>query len=138
MRLSGFVVLFILATCSGAGQNLLGYDTNDILKYMQKNHPNLVMESNFRNDHYKYLKFTDGDRESTTVMFFMSDRDRCTSIRAIYDFSLKDEVISNLDRQYTRTGEYQWSDMKRRNSAKIEFSAEEWFITVSIKPEKQN
>ncbi|HUS86267.1 MAG TPA: hypothetical protein VMW76_03420 [Bacteroidales bacterium] len=138
MRLSGLALLLILGTPNGMGQNLLGYDSDGIMKYIRKNHPDLVMESNFKNDHYKYLKFTDGPGESETILFFMSPKDRCTSIKAIYDLSRKNEVLKELDELYARKGENRWKDRKRGNNAVIMLQDEQWYVTVSIRHDKSD
>ena len=136
MRLSGLAFLLLLVIQNGMSQNLLGYDSDGIMKYIKKNHPDLVMESNFRNDHYKYLKFTDGHRESETMLFFMSPKGRCTSIKVIYDLSRRDEVLKELDELYARKDENMWEDQKHGKKALIVLQDEDWFVTVSIKPDK--
>ena len=136
MRLSGLILILILHTAIGMGQNLLGYDSDYIKNYIKKNHPELVMESNFKNDHYNYLKFTDGNSGSETILFFLSDKERCTSVKAIYDLSRKDELITNLDESYRRVDENRWTDRNNGINAVITLQDEEWFVTVSIKPDK--
>ena len=131
------VLIFIFIICSLCikGQNLIGYDSDQIIKYMNKNHTNLVLETNFKNDHYKYLKFTDGQLDSTTILFFLSEKDKCTSVKMIYDLSMKKEILKDLNSLYTRINENEWRDKSRRRKATIILTEEDWFLTVSIKPE---
>lgn len=114
------------------GQNLLNETQEDILKYVRKNYPEMVLEKDFTNDHYKYLKFTDGDGESRTMLFFMSEEGRCTGIRFIYDPALKKEVVAELNKKYRYVGDDLWYDGKSRNKASIELKTEDWFVTVSF------
>jgi len=102
---------------------------------MNKNNTKLVLETNFKNDHYKYLKYTDGQLDTRTVLFFLSEKDKCTSVKMIYDLSMKKEILKDLNSLYTRINENEWRDKSRRRKATIILIEEDWFLTVSIKPE---
>lgn len=117
------------------GQNLLNTKPEEILKYVEKNYPEMTLEKDFKNDKYKYLKFTDGD-ETVTMLFFLSEENRCTSIRFIYDPDMKKAIIEELNKKYRYVGENLWYDGKSKNKASIEMKTEDWFITVSISPVK--
>ncbi|MEZ5010276.1 MAG: hypothetical protein R2744_00870 [Bacteroidales bacterium] len=108
------------------------------MKYIKKNHPEMVLENDFKNDHYKYLKFTDGDSESCTMIYFMSEEDRCTGIRIIYDPAMKKEVISELNSKYRYVGENLWYDGKSKFKASVEMTVEDWFVTVTYSPVKSD
>ena len=139
MRGPGLILLLITFFISGnllSGQNLLNSNEADINRYVKKNHPELVLDKDFKNDHYKYLKFIDGNQESWTMLFFMSENNRCTAIRMIYEPDMKKKVIEELNSKYRYVGENLWFDGKSRNKASVELKIEDWFLTVTITPAK--
>jgi hypothetical protein len=135
MKGPGFIIFLLLASINLPGQNLLNSKSEEILKYVDKNYPEMVLEKDFKNEHYTYLKFTD-DNETVTMLFFLSDESRCTSIRFIYDPDMKKTIIADLNNKYRYVGENLWYDGKSKNRASIELKTEDWFITVSITPIK--
>ncbi|MBS0011022.1 MAG: hypothetical protein KFF49_06415, partial [Bacteroidales bacterium] len=98
-------ILLVLLSASITGQNVLGYKSDRIERYIKKNHDDLVREANSTNEYYKYLKYTDGPGGTSTVYFFLSDNDRCTRIKRMYVLSMKDEVRQELDKLYSKEGE---------------------------------
>jgi len=139
MRGPGILILMTFILFSGnvlSGQNLLHSNETDIIKYVKKNHPEMVLDKDFKNDHYKYLKFIDGNQESWTMLFFMSEDNRCTAIRMIYEPEMKKKVIDELNSKFRYVGENLWFDGKSRYKASIEMKIEDWFLTVTITPAK--
>lgn len=136
MRISLLIIFLVSFSFIAPGQNLIGYHAKGIKAYINKNNPELTQERNFKNDHYKYLKFTDGDLNHKTFIFFLSDKNRCIGVRMIYDLSMKKRIISELDSLYVRKAENHWSDAGRKKKASVELTTEDWFLTVSIKPLK--
>lgn len=139
MRGPGLVFLltfFISAAPLVRGQNLLNSGEADILKYVKKNHPEMVLDKNFKNDHYRYLKFIDGNQESWTMLFFMSEDNRCTAVRMIYAPEMKKQVIENLNNSFRYVGDNLWIDSKSKHEASIEMKIEDWFLTVTLTPVK--
>ncbi|MCA1755877.1 MAG: hypothetical protein LC649_00230 [Bacteroidales bacterium] len=122
-----------------SGQAMLSEPPESILRYVKANYPGMVQDVGFRNEHYRYLKFTDSKNDSRTILFFLSDRDKCTAIRFIYEKGAKDDVVADLNSKYKYSGDSRWYFEENRKRATIELSDEEWFITVTIKPaEKAN
>lgn len=132
------IIISILFSFSSEGQNLIGYNTKEIKSYINTNNPDLIEERNFKNDHYKYLKFTDGNLNHKTFIYFLSDNTKCVSIRNIYDLSMKKRVIKELDSLYVRESENLWSDTRKKKKASVELTTENWFLVISIKPVKSN
>ncbi|MEA1885916.1 MAG: hypothetical protein U9N72_01725 [Bacteroidota bacterium] len=131
-----YIILFFFPV-NLSGQNVLGYKQNKIEKYISKNYKHLVKEGNTRNEYYKYLKYTDGAGGTTTVYFFLSDKNKCTRVKRMHVHSMKDEVIHELDSLYTRKGDNLWSERHRGIRSVIKLENEEWFFTVTIEPEQK-
>ena len=135
MRVSTVVIFFLISSGITFGQNVLGLSTVEAKYYFKSNYPNLVLESNFRNDHYRYLKYSDFSGNLTTALVFLDKKGKCTSIRFIYDLSLEHEVIDELNRKFKKIGENNWLDESKYVKAVVYFKKEEWFITVNYKEE---
>lgn len=126
-------------TSIASGQIMLSESPESIRKYVKENYPGMVQDVGFRNDHYRYLKFTDSKNDSRTILFFLSDRDKCTAIRFVYEKGAEDDVVEDLNSKYRYSGDNRWYYEENRKRALIELSDEEWFITVTMKPaEKKN
>ena len=129
-------IILVSLAVNMPGQNLLGYKKGKIEKYISSNYKHLVKEGNSRNDYYKYLKYTDGAAGTTTVYFFLGEKDKCTRVKSMHVHSMKDEVIEELNNLYTKEGENVWSDKHKGINALIKLENEEWFFTVTIEPKQ--
>ena len=136
MKLISLLFAFTLLTIAVSSQNLLGYSADKIVKHIEKNNPELAQVTGLKNEKYTYLKYEDSDGDRT-VMFFMSEDDRCTSVKSMYVHSLRDEVTSDLDKKYKKKTENIWTDTKKGKEAEIILEVQDWFFTVSIKPVKK-
>lgn len=131
--------LFAAFVTTTSGQAMLSESPESILKFVKENYPDMVQDVSFRNEHYRYLKFTDNKNDRRTILFFLSDSDKCTAIRFIYEKGAEDEVIADLNSKYIPSGNNRWDFQENRKRALVELADEEWFITVTIKPaEKGN
>jgi hypothetical protein len=133
------LMLFAVAASvpTTSGQTMLSESPESIRKFVKENYPGMVQDVSFKNEHYRYLKFTDSKNDSRTILFFLSDRDRCTAIRFIYEKGAEDEVVADLNSKYIPSGNNKWYLQENRKRALIELGDEEWFITVTIKPEEK-
>lgn len=136
MKLISLLFTLLLVTFSTPAQNLVGYSAEKIKKHIEKNNAELSQVTGLKNDKYDYLKYEDEEGDMT-VMFFMSEDNKCTSVKSIYVHSLRDEVTAELDKSYTKRSENVWSDENKGKEAVITLEVEDWFFTVSIKPDKK-
>jgi hypothetical protein len=135
MRISTVVILCFIISGMMYGQNVLGLSTVEAKSYFKSNYPDLVLESNFSNDHYRYLKYSDFSGNMTTALVFLDKKGKCTSVRFIYDLSLEDEVIDELNIKFKKLEENNWLDESKDIKAVVYFEKEDWFITVNYKKE---
>lgn len=137
MRPTVIYIILLSLSLNLSGQNLIGYKPNKIERYISKHYKHLVKEGNTKNEYYKYLKYTDGASGTTTVYFFLSDKNKCTRVKRMHVHSMKDEVIHELDSLYTREGKNLWSERHKGIKSVIKLNNEEWFFTVTIEPEEK-
>lgn len=132
MRILLIISIFLFGSEFITAQNLLGYSSDKVKEYFSENEPSMVLDKNFKNDKYNYLKYTDIQDDMKTVLVFMSDKNRCSSLKAMYDMSLEEEVLVALNKNHTKAGHMLWIDNGKKK-AEITFSKDEWFITVLYK-----
>jgi len=135
MRLYLFAILFAINVLSLGAQNVIGLSTKDVKSSFKSNYPELVLDSNVNNDHYRYLKYTDLHSNLITVLVFLNEFDRCKAVRSIYDLSLEKQVLDELNTKYERQDSTNWIDSRQGKRVRISFTKEKWFITVNYKEE---
>lgn len=132
------VFLTALFLCqTAAAQNYIGLHKEDIAKAMKADHKQFKLNRSTVNPHYNYLKYEDSINE-ITILFFLSDEDVCTLVRKICDYSNINEIIQELNSLYTAKEQNVWIEKKDGKIYLIELTEEEWFFTVTTKPEKQD
>jgi hypothetical protein len=126
------LTLFVVLYCSaGYGQNLIGLDDKEILKYAKENLKDFNLQ-NDNNNSFKYLKYTD-NLNLQTILFFLSDKYVCTEVRMICDLSMKNQKVNELDSIYSKTGNNIWTEKKNNSIYLIELVNENWFFSINIK-----
>jgi hypothetical protein len=129
------ISLLITISCSlGLSQNLIGYNSSDIQKYMKEKHADL----NFNkvvNSKFSYLKYTDND-EMQTILFFLNENAECSAVRLVVDTSLKAAKLSEFNSIYEKKGDNTWVDRKEDKNFLVKLKEEKWACTITIEPEK--
>ena len=131
------ITLFALLFLTGVyavGQNLIGYNDEEIKKYMKEN----CKEMNFEkvtNSIFRYLKYSDNSN-SQTLLFFLNPNSVCKSVRMICDVNAKTEKVKEFNSLYKRSGENKWLDLRAGKVYIIEIKEEKWSCIISIEPDK--
>ncbi|MCU0363255.1 MAG: hypothetical protein MUE32_07850 [Bacteroidales bacterium] len=133
MKIYAAIYLFAISTLGSPGQNLVGYNSLEIRKFMKENHSGMIYNS-VVNSKFSYLKYTDGD-ETLTTLFFLNENSVCNSIRMICDYSLKAEMMKEINAKYKKSGDNTWIDTRDGNSFIIRLKEEKWACTITIEPE---
>lgn len=81
------------------GQNLIGYNSGEIRKYMKENKKELNFD-NVKNEYFKYLKYP--DNSGMTILFFPGSDSVCNSIRIICDRHSRLLNIKEFDTLYRK------------------------------------
>jgi hypothetical protein len=103
------ILLFslLLAPAALYGQNYIGMHKDSIQKVIRKDFPDFRIDNSTTNSVYKYLKMVDRVNEQT-VLFFLSDNNKCTRVRWMSDYSNLDDIRKLLDGRYKRMGDKRW------------------------------
>jgi len=128
-----FFILFIAGT-GALSQNLIGYNNNEIRKYMKENHKEMSINK-VTNSRFIYLKYTNSN-DNQTLLFFLNADSVCQSIRLICDRSVLPEKIKEFNSSYVRSSENRWIDKHNGKNYLIEIKDEQWSTVVTIEPDK--
>lgn len=126
------MVIFFLINFNLSGQNLIGYSEPEIRKYMADNKKDMAFQNFVNNNTFKYLKYSD-NLETETLLFFLTEKLVCKSVRRVCDRSLKPQIIKEYDGLLKKTGETQWTETKNGKKFLIEFKDEDYTFNVTIK-----
>jgi hypothetical protein len=105
---------------------------DEIIKVMQKERPGFKFEKNAVNRSYNMIKFVDKTSEQT-MLFFLSEKNICTYVRWMSDYSNLTEIISELDRLYKKKDERTWYYSDKNQDYVVRLEEGEWFFTISIR-----
>jgi hypothetical protein len=131
ITLSAALILICICTQS---QNLIGYNENEIMKYMKENHSDMNF-NNVVNSKFSYLKYSDSS-ENQTFLFFLNPDSVCRSVRMICDINMKLQKVKEFDSKYMKKGENKWVDKRDGKIYLIELMEGKWSCVISIESEK--
>jgi hypothetical protein len=126
------VSLFLSVAFNVGAQNFIGMDKEDIIEEVKKKYPGLKLNTNVINHDYKYLKFEDKINE-ITMLFFLSEDDKCTVVRKMCDYSNINDELSTLNSTYKTTGKGQWSYECGGKKYLVILEEGEWYFTITTK-----
>ena len=131
MRAVLFNILLAFSFFASA-QNYIGMQKDEIIKVMQKERPGFKFEKNAVNRSYNMIKFVDKISEQTMI-FFLSEKNTCTYVRWMSDYSNLTEIIGELDRLYKKKDEKTWYYSDKNQDYVVRLEEGEWFFTISIR-----
>lgn len=131
MRAVLFNILLAFSFFASA-QNYIGLQKDEIIKVMQKERPGFKFEKNAVNRSYNMIKFVDKTSEQT-MLFFLSEKNICTYVRWMSDYSNLTEIIGELDRLYKKKDEKTWYYSDKNQDYVVRLEEGEWFFTISIR-----
>jgi hypothetical protein len=126
------IIILSFVTINLGGQNLIGYNERDIRKYMTENKRDMSFQNFVNNSTFKYLKYSD-NLETETLLFFLTEKLICKSVRRVCDKSLKPGIIKEYDGLFKKTGEGQWTEIKNGTKYLIELKDEDYTFNITIK-----
>jgi hypothetical protein len=114
------------------GQNYIGLTSVEIAGSMKTVHPQFKLDKSAVNHSYKYLKYVDKISEQT-ILFFMSDKDVCTYVRWMSDYSNLNDMIETLNREYRKSGANSWTFSEKGQDYSVTLVEDEWYFTVNYR-----
>jgi hypothetical protein len=131
-----FCCFFLLILSPGLfkinAQNYIGMDKDEIIKDMNASHRSFKLNTSAVNPYYKYLKFEDNINE-ITILFFLSDSDKCTLVRKMCDYANINDEIKDLNQKYKKLGKNKWTYSEKGKFYSVTLEESEWYFTISTK-----
>jgi hypothetical protein len=134
MRIVSLFAGLLLTGYFTYGQNLVGFNSKEIQKYMKENRLDMNVEK-VTNNRFKYLKYSNNS-DSQTLLFFFTNDSICKSVRLICDQRIKAEKVKEFDSIYKKIGKNRWIENRNGKNYHIEIREEEWSCIVTIEPDK--
>jgi hypothetical protein len=132
MNLTAFIIGFCLIAAQTKTANYIGMSKDEIVKVMNETNPGFDLDDGTVNNTYKYLKYVDKNNEETWL-FFLSDKDICTHMKLMSDYSNLEIRKNELDKEFKPAGENKWIFINKGTVYIVEMKKEEWFFTVTTK-----
>jgi len=128
-----FFILFLLSGLSEIGaQNYIGMNKDEIIVDMNTLHKSFKLNTSAVNPYYKYLKFEDNINE-ITILFFLSENDKCTLVRKMCDYANINDEIEDLNKKYKKLGKNKWNYSVKGKIYTVTLEESEWYFTISTK-----
>jgi hypothetical protein len=134
MKLLLLPAFLIFACFTAPAQNLIGYNGQEIKKFMKENRKDMNFDK-VTNSKFLYLKYSD-NYNSQTLLFFLNSDSICKSVRIICDESVKGEKVKEYNSIYKRRAENNWIDTREGRDYIIELKDDEWASVITMKPVK--
>lgn len=133
MSLKFLISLFSLVITSEIiAQNYIGLHKDEVIDSMKVNFKEFKLNKDVVNKTYKYLKFEDQISDQT-MLFFLSEDDKCTLVRWMSDYSNINDVIKKLDKNYRKSDKNKWLSTKENKGYDVILEEGEWYFTVTFK-----
>jgi len=105
---------------------------DEIASAVKSGYPQFKIDRNAVNHTYKYLKYIDKISEQT-ILFFLSDKNICSYVRWMADYSNLNDMIALLNQKYRKSGENTWSYAENGESYSVKLEEEEWYFTITFR-----
>lgn len=110
----------------------IGLEESEIKELLLENHKAFKLNNTVVNNKYNYLKYEDSIRE-VTVLFFLSQENRCTMVRLMSDYSNLNDYLKELKSNFEEVSDNLWELKSADKTYRIELEEGDWFFTISIK-----
>jgi hypothetical protein len=114
------------------GQNFIGMSKSAIPELLKTRYPQFKLDKGAVNHAYNYLKFVDKISEQT-LLFFLSDKNVCTYVRWISDYSNLSDMTAMLNKNYRKSGANSWTYTDKGEDFTVTLVEGEWYFTVSFR-----
>jgi len=126
---------FILISNNTYSQYFIGKHKTEIIFYMKNNLKGFSLNTSTINSTFKYLKYENFITQET-ILFFLNNKDTCTSVRWISDYSNINNRIEFLNKNYKKTSDTTWYYVENNKKVNIILKEEEWYFTINFLPLK--
>jgi len=122
------VLIIVVGTCSSA-QSLIGLPKDEVSRRVSMYHRDFRKDNLVVSQHFNYLKFVNGTRSRTWILYFTED-DVCHLSKLVCDYSEYDKVMDDLNSRYRKVGEFTWEHIQDNQVNHITLTKQEYYFTV--------
>jgi len=112
--------------------NYIGKPKAEIVKNMTESFKTFKLNTSNINKTYNYLKYEDKIQE-ITVLFFLSDENKCKMVRYMSDYSNINDVLEEINLKYSKIDTNNWKYNSNDKYYIVNLEQGDWFFTVTIK-----
>ena len=121
--------LLLLADLSLKGQSMIDLTKEEVRVMVKDKHKEFRRDKSVVNQRFNYLKYVNGLRTRTWIIYF-TEEDICRSTKLVCDYGEYDEVLDELNEDYKKAGESEWSYQLDHDSIHVVLVRQEWYFTV--------
>lgn len=130
MKKIWFICAIILGLGSQlTGQTMVGLSKPEVIAAVKEDHREFHKDDSVIKQHYNYLKYVNGSRTKTWIIYF-TDGDTCKTSKVICDYSYFDKEVEEIESRYTRKGDYLWEYQLDSDTIQVEVLKQEWYFTI--------
>ena len=129
-----FKTLFICTIMFGMGsqlqsQTMVGLSKEEVIAAVKRDHKNFHKDDSVIKQHFNYLKYVNGQRTKTWIIYF-NDEDIARTSKLICDYSDYEDMVLDLQGKYPQTGENTWEFMSGSDTILVELIRQEWYFSI--------
>ncbi len=130
MRL-GLIISIILCTLCTAmqAQSMIGLTKTEVQQRVKKEHMGFRKDATVVKQRYNYLKYINGIRSKTWILYFTDD-DICKTSKLVCDYSEYGDIVEELSSSYEKVGESRWEYAQDADTLQVNLTKQEWYFTV--------
>jgi hypothetical protein len=133
IKRSGYILIgFLFLMSAASGQNFIGMTKTEIPDALKVAYPQFKLDKSMTNHAYNYIKFVDKISEQT-ILFFLSDKNICTYVRWMSDYSNLGDMTAMLNKKYHKAGQSEWTYTDKGEDYTVKLEEGDWYFTVSFR-----
>lgn len=136
MKIALILLWVYLAADTGSkslfSEQFIGQSKTNISESVSANFKSLKLNTGFINNTYNYLKYEDKISE-ITVLFFLNEKDVCSLVRIMADYSNLNDFKAELNTHYSKQTANSWKYVQNEKEYIVTMEEGDWYFTVTIK-----
>lgn len=121
--------VLLLAGTLLQGQSMIDLTKEEVRVMVKDKHMEFRRDKSVVNQRFNYLKYVNGLRTRTWIIYF-TEEDICRSTKLVCDYGEFDKVLEELNENYEKAGESEWSYELNGDSIYLTLARQEWYFTV--------
>ena len=131
MKQMYLITLLFLSSFAVAGaQDFIGLTDDKIKDIMTRERSGFLIDENYRNDDFRYLKYISKAGDETWLIF-LGENGKCNGVRITCENSSLGAKISEMSRLYTAAGKDRWNYRSRGDEISVDLKKETYFFKIT-------